>query len=141
MNYQPVSEADILKQVKEAANLSEEDHYRIDIFWVFLCGMKQLGTNLLEFKVAEAIMTIPHPNVGEERIINKNKTALTNNSSFKRHHFSRYSVALIKKALAALKNLVYLCGEIPSSLCRLCTVCFIRYQITINFVTWLIASL
>ena len=43
--------------------------------------MKKPGTNSFEFdllfKIAEAVMTIPHSNAGEERIfslINKNKT-------------------------------------------------------------------
>ena len=61
--------------------LSEENpHGRIDVLRGFLKGVKTPGTSSFEFnllfKVAKAVMTIPHSNVQEERIfslINKNK--------------------------------------------------------------------
>jgi len=82
LNYQLLTEEDIPKEVKERMGLSEENpHGRIDVLWGFLRGVKTPGTSSFEFnllfKVAEAVMTIPHSNAPEERIfslINKNKT-------------------------------------------------------------------
>ncbi|CAB4032496.1 PREDICTED: uncharacterized protein LOC106702191 [Paramuricea clavata] len=82
LNYQLLLEEDIPAEVKEVAKCAEDDpHYRIDILWGYLKGVKKPGTNSLEFdllfRVAEVVMTIPHSNAGEERIfslINKNKT-------------------------------------------------------------------
>ena len=79
LNYQLLSsEAEIPREAKAHINDSEEHP---DLLWGFLRGVKKTGTNLIEFdllfKVAEAVMTIPHSNAGEERIfslINKNKT-------------------------------------------------------------------
>ena len=69
-----------VQSVKESANLEDKDTRHVDVLWGYLRGVKELGTNDLQFglfKVAEVMMTIPHSNVGEERIfslINKNKT-------------------------------------------------------------------
>jgi len=82
LNYQLLSEAEIPKEAKANIDVSEEHPYHIDILWGILRGAKKPGTNSFEFdllfKVAEAIMTIPHSNAGEERIfslINKIKTS------------------------------------------------------------------
>ena len=71
----------IPKEVKECAGLGEDDLHRVDTLWGYLRNLKAPGANVLEFdllfQVAEAVMTIPHSNAGEERIfslINKNKT-------------------------------------------------------------------
>jgi len=79
LNYQLLSEAEIPKEAKaNISDVSEEHPYRIDILWGFFV---KSGTNSFEFdllfKVAEAVMMIPHSNAGEERIfslINKNIT-------------------------------------------------------------------
>lgn len=67
-----LSEAKIPKEAKENIDFSEEHPYHVDVLWGFLHGVKKPGTNSFEFdllfKVAEAIMTIPHSNAGEERI-------------------------------------------------------------------------
>ena len=72
LDYQLLPDDAIPKEVKECVNLSEEDPHRIDVLWGFLQGVKKPGTNLFDFdllfKVAEAVMTIPHSNAGEERI-------------------------------------------------------------------------
>ena len=81
IDYQMLSSNDIPASIKESANLREEDPHRIDILWGYLQGVKEPGSSQpkfgLLFRVAEAVMTIPHSNAGEERIfslINKNKT-------------------------------------------------------------------
>ena len=82
LNYQLLTEDDIPKNIKDRMGISEENpHGRIDVLWEFLKGVKKPGTSCFEFnllfKVAEAVMTIPHSNAKEERIfslINKNKT-------------------------------------------------------------------
>ena len=72
LNYQLLPDNAIPKEVKDCVNLSKEDPHRIDVLWGFLQGVKKPGTNLFEFdllfKVAEAVMTIPHSNAGEDRI-------------------------------------------------------------------------
>ena len=71
LNYQLISEADIPKEVKEQANLAEDDPYHINSVGIFTWFEKPV-TNSLEFdllfKVAEAVLKIPHFNAGEERI-------------------------------------------------------------------------
>lgn len=78
LSYQLLRDEDIPEAVKE---ITSDDLYRVDALWGFLRDVKAPGTNRSEydllFKVAEAVMTIPHSNAGEERIfslINKNKT-------------------------------------------------------------------
>lgn len=68
------------------------------------------------------------------------QVALSSSSSF-RGHFSRYSVALMKKALAALKKVVCWYREMSPSLRSLWTVCLVTYLITKLLVTWLALSL
>lgn len=82
LNYQLLAADEIPKEVKEGAGLQEDDPYRVDILWGYLRNVKKPGTNSCEFgllfRVAEAILTMPHSNAGEERIfslINKNKTS------------------------------------------------------------------
>ena len=81
LSYQLLEESSIPMEIKDSIGLSSEDPFQIDILWAYLRGLKQPGTNILEFdllfKVAEAVMTIPHSNAGEERmfsLISKNKT-------------------------------------------------------------------
>ncbi|CAB4036850.1 PREDICTED: uncharacterized protein LOC107326933 [Paramuricea clavata] len=93
LNYQLLLEEDIPAEVKEVAKCAEDDpHYRVDILWGYLKGVKKPGTNSLEFdllfRVAEVVMTIPHSNAGEERIfslINKNKTPSRSSLSLMSH--------------------------------------------------------
>ena len=79
--YQLLVEDDIPSSVREATGIDSEHPYRVDLLWAYLKDVKKPGTREYEFdlifKVAEAVMTIPHSNAGEERIfslINKNKT-------------------------------------------------------------------
>ena len=81
LTYQLLVGEEIPTSVKESAGLEPEDPYPVDVLWTYLKDVKKPGTRECEFdllfKVAEAIMTIPHSNAGEERIfslINKNKT-------------------------------------------------------------------
>ena len=81
LSYQVLTPEESPTFVKECAGLEPEDPYRVDYLWNYLKDVKKPGTNDKEFnllfQVAEAIMTIPHSNAGEERIfslINKNKT-------------------------------------------------------------------
>ena len=81
LSYQTLVAEDIPVSVKECAGLEPQDPYRVDLLWTYLKDVKKPGTSDSEFdllfKVAEAIMTIPHSNAGEERVfslINKNKT-------------------------------------------------------------------
>ena len=81
LNYQLLKEEEIPKNIKERAGLKSEDPFRVDHLWGYLRVVKTPGTNSLKFdllfRVAEAVMTIPHSNAGEERIfslIQKNKT-------------------------------------------------------------------
>ena len=82
LNYQLLSEAEIPREAKANVDDSEELPYCVDLLWGFLRGVNIPGTNSFElFKVAEAVMTIPHSNAGEETIfslINKNKTPTRN---------------------------------------------------------------
>ena len=58
---------------KESSGLEAEDPYRVDVLWTYLKDLKKPGTQECEFdllfKVAEAIMTLPHSNAGEEIIL------------------------------------------------------------------------
>ena len=69
ITFQTLVVEDIPKLVKENAGLQPEDPY---LLWTQLKEIKKPGTNKGEFdllfKVAEAVMTIPHSNAGEERI-------------------------------------------------------------------------
>jgi len=73
LTYQLLVEEDIPTSVKESARLEAEDPYRVDVLWTYLKDLKKPGTQECEFdllfKVAEAIMTLPHSNAGEERIL------------------------------------------------------------------------
>ena len=78
LSYQTLVAEDIPVSVKECAGL---EPYRVYLLWTYLKGVKKPGTSDskfdLLFKVAEAIMTIPHSSAGKERIlslINQNKT-------------------------------------------------------------------
>ena len=81
LTYQLLLEEDIPTSVKESVGLEPEDPFRVDVLWMYLKSIKKPGSREHEFdllfRVAEAVMTIPHSNAGEERIfslINKNKT-------------------------------------------------------------------
>lgn len=92
LEYQLLSDDEIPESIMEEASTSNVDreveqahtehgHCRVDIIWGFLRTVKKPGTSEFQFdllfKVAEAVMTIPHSNAGEERIfslVNKNKT-------------------------------------------------------------------
>ena len=81
LSYQLLVEEDIPTFVKESSGLAPEDPFRVDVLWTFLKSIKKPSSHEYEFdllfRVAEAVMTIPHSNAGEERIfslINKNKT-------------------------------------------------------------------
>lgn len=58
------------KSVKASVGLKPEDPYRTDLLWSHIKDVNKPGTNEGEFdllfKLAEAVMTIPHP--GGERI-------------------------------------------------------------------------
>lgn len=81
LNYQLLAAEAIPKEVKECAGLGKDDPHCVDTPLGYLRNLKAPGTNVLQFdllfRVAEAVMTIPHSNAGEERIfslISKNKT-------------------------------------------------------------------
>ena len=81
LTYQLLLEEDIPTSVKESVGLEPEDPFRVDVLWTYLKSIKKPGSHEHEFdllfRVAEAVMTIPHSNAGEERIfslINKNET-------------------------------------------------------------------
>ena len=80
--YQLLITEDIFQAVSETCGLqNEDDVHRIDDLWSYPATLKTSGSNDKDFdllaKVAQCIMTIPHPNANEERIfslINKSKT-------------------------------------------------------------------
>lgn len=81
LDYQLLMPKHIPKTVKEAAGLQDENLLHVAVFWGYLRGVNKPGTNSNNFdlllKVAEAVMTRPHSNAVEERIvslINTNKT-------------------------------------------------------------------
>lgn len=85
MAYQILPDDAIPASVKTDAGLAPGDQHQADALWAYLATRKEPGTNQYEFdllfKVASAVLTIPHSNAGEERIfslINKNKTAARN---------------------------------------------------------------
>lgn len=82
IQYQILQPEEIPICVKESAGLGEDDYHQVDVLWGYLRQLKNPERNIhffdLLFQVAEVIMTIPHLNAGEERIvslINKNKTS------------------------------------------------------------------
>ena len=82
MAYQVLPDDVVPLSVKTDVGLDPEDPHRANALWTCLGSRREPGTNCPEFdqlfKVATAILTIPHSNAGEERIfslINKNKTS------------------------------------------------------------------
>ena len=88
LSYQTMVREDIPEEFRKSIGLVPDKYYHVDLFWGYLKSMKKPGTNVLEFenlfKIANAVLTIPHSNAGEERIfslINKNKTPSRNSLS------------------------------------------------------------
>ena len=88
LSYQTMVKEDIPEEFRKSIGLVPDEYYHVDLFWGYLKSMKKTGTNVLEFenlfKIANAVLTIPHSNAGEERIfslINKNKTPSRNSLS------------------------------------------------------------
>ena len=81
LSYQTMGDNDIPLDVRDSVGLTSEGYPRVDLIWNFLREKRLPGSITREFgilsKVANAVLTIPHSNAGEERIfslINKNKT-------------------------------------------------------------------
>lgn len=81
MGYQALLDDAIPIAVKTDVGLGVEDPHQVDALWAYLGSRCEPGTTKLRFgqlfKVAKAVLTIPHSNAGEERIfslINKNRT-------------------------------------------------------------------
>ena len=102
--YQAISEADIpahiWKESKDAEKLddvgTEVTYYRIDMIWG---SLQQKLPNLSKVKLA--VLTIPHSNVGEERVfsmIRKNKTDFRSNLDLRRSLSSITSIKMNKPA-------------------------------------------
>ena len=76
MAYQVLPDDAVLKT---DVGLNPKDLHRADALWTYLGSRREPGTNRPEFdqlfKVAIAVLTIPHSNAGEERIVSLNKTS------------------------------------------------------------------
>ena len=82
MAYQVLPGTAIPISVKTDMGLDSDDPYHADTLWAYLNSRRIPETNCPEFdllfKVASAVLTIPHSNAGEERIfslISKNTTS------------------------------------------------------------------